>query len=202
MQKSMKHLFGHPVSKYWLRPWWGDQKNSEYGGMVVTIIIQEDVLGNGTALIGIETILQGTYWTQTYTNFSFCILSSMIWLVAFASAFHGSSPFGASKDEGGSSFVEAPTNKISVLTLMLLSGKKPEKLLKPWHMGSHLWVLSEGYPMNTNMTGFRWFSKIFVSLWALWTKVTSVLQGLIWHLLHFPLSQYSTTIIEESCQLE
>ena len=31
-------------------------------------------------------------------------------------------------------------------------------------MGTHLRVLSESYPMNTNMTGFRWFSKIFVSL--------------------------------------
>ena len=28
-------------------------------------------------------------------------------------------------------------------------------------MGTHLRVLSESYPMNTNMTGFRWFSKIF-----------------------------------------
>ena len=28
-------------------------------------------------------------------------------------------------------------------------------------MGTHLKVLSESFPMNTNMTGFRWFSKIF-----------------------------------------
>ena len=27
---------------------------------------------------------------------------------------------------------------------------------KPWHMGTHLRVLSESYQMNTNMTGFRW----------------------------------------------
>ena len=27
-------------------------------------------------------------------------------------------------------------------------------------MGTHLRVLSEGYPMNTNMTGFRWISKV------------------------------------------
>ena len=26
-------------------------------------------------------------------------------------------------------------------------------------MGSHLRVLSESYPMNTYMTGFKWFSK-------------------------------------------
>ena len=28
-------------------------------------------------------------------------------------------------------------------------------------MGTLLRVLSESYPMNTNMTGYRWFSKIF-----------------------------------------
>ena len=39
-----------------------------------------------------------------------------------------------------------------------------KKWLKPWQMGTHLRVLSKSYPMNTNMTGFRWFSKIFVSL--------------------------------------
>ena len=37
--------------------------------------------------------------------------------------------------------------------------KKTEKWLKPLHMGTHLKVLSESYPMNTNMTGFRRFSK-------------------------------------------
>ena len=45
------------------------------------------------------------------------------------------------------------------LTLMLLVAnlantkwsKKPEKWLKPWHMGTHLRVLSESYPTNTNM---------------------------------------------------
>ena len=30
---------------------------------------------------------------------------------------------------------------------------------KPWHKGTHLRVLSKGYPMNTNMTGFGWLSK-------------------------------------------
>ena len=39
--------------------------------------------------------------------------------------------------------------------------QKHEKLLKPWHMGTHLKVLSESYPMNTNKTGFGWFSKKF-----------------------------------------
>ena len=58
-----------------------------------------------------------------------------------------------------------------VLTLMLVVAnltntrwcKNPEKWLKTWHMGTHLRVLSKSYPMNTNMTGFRW--KIFASLW-------------------------------------
>ena len=31
------------------------------------------------------------------------------------------------------------------------------KSLNIWHMGTHLRVLSEVYPMNTNMTGFRCF---------------------------------------------
>ena len=43
-------------------------------------------------------------------------------------------------------------------------GKRPENLLKPWHMGTHLRELSESYLMNINMTGFQWFSKILASL--------------------------------------
>ena len=48
------------------------------------------------------------------------------------------------------------------LTLMLLVAslgdthwckRKAEKVLKPWYLR----VLSEGYPMDTNMTGYRWF---------------------------------------------
>ena len=41
---------------------------------------------------------------------------------------------------------------------------------KPWHMGTHLRVLGESFPMNTNMTGFRWFSKILSSLCFGWKK--------------------------------
>ena len=33
--------------------------------------------------------------------------------------------------------------------------KKPEKGRKPWHIGTQRRVISESYPMNTNMTGFR-----------------------------------------------
>ena len=33
--------------------------------------------------------------------------------------------------------------------------KKVEKLLKPWHMGTHLRVLNESYPIETNMTWSR-----------------------------------------------
>ena len=39
--------------------------------------------------------------------------------------------------------------------------------------GTHLRVLSENYPMQSNMTGLRCFSKIVV----LWTKVASALEG-------------------------
>ena len=42
--------------------------------------------------------------------------------------------------------------------------QKGEKCPKPWQIGTHLRVLSEGYPMSTNMPGFRWYSKIFASL--------------------------------------
>ena len=38
--------------------------------------------------------------------------------------------------------------------------QKPERLLKPWHVDTHLKVLSESFPMNTNMTGFRRFQKL------------------------------------------
>ena len=51
---------------------------------------------------------------------------------------------------------------IATLTLMLLvinltnkKDAKNEKWLKPWHMGTHLRVLSKSYPMNTYITGFR-----------------------------------------------
>ena len=39
--------------------------------------------------------------------------------------------------------------------------QKPEKLLKPWDMGTHLTVLSESYQMNTNMTGLKCSQKSF-----------------------------------------
>ena len=43
--------------------------------------------------------------------------------------------------------------------------KNPEEWLKLWRIGTHLRVLSRSYLMNTNMIGFRWFSKIFASNW-------------------------------------
>ena len=45
--------------------------------------------------------------------------------------------------------------------------KNQKKWPKPWHMGTHLRALSESFPMNTNVTGFRWFSKICVIMLAL-----------------------------------
>ena len=44
-------------------------------------------------------------------------------------------------------------------------------------MGSHLRVLSESYPMNTNMTGLRWFVGRCVHV--LWAKIASALEGLM-----------------------
>ena len=43
-------------------------------------------------------------------------------------------------------------------------------------MGTHLRVLGKSNSMNTHMTGFRWFSKIFVPC-AL-AKIASALEGL------------------------
>ena len=37
--------------------------------------------------------------------------------------------------------------------------KKTGKWLKPWHLCTRPRILSESYPMNTNMTGFRWLQK-------------------------------------------
>ena len=51
-----------------------------------------------------------------------------------------------------------------LLLANLANRKWRKKWPKPGHMGAQLRVLSEGYPMNTNMAGFRWFSKIFASL--------------------------------------
>ena len=54
--------------------------------------------------------------------------------------------------------------------------------MKPWHMGTHLRVLSKSYPMNTNMIGLRWFSKEFVYVLELMqcqdTMITIVLHKL------------------------
>ena len=51
--------------------------------------------------------------------------------------------------------------------------KKLEKLLKPRQMGTHLGVLSEGFSVNTNMTGFIWFSKSFESFCSGWAFLKS-----------------------------
>ena len=45
-------------------------------------------------------------------------------------------------------------------------------------MGTPLRVLSELYPINTNITGFNRFSKLFASL-CFWTKVASALEGFV-----------------------
>ena len=44
-------------------------------------------------------------------------------------------------------------------------------------MGTHMKVLSESFPMNTNMTGFRCFPKN-LSVFLFWMKVASSLEGL------------------------
>ena len=55
--------------------------------------------------------------------------------------------------------------------------QKAQKSLKPWHMGTHLRVLSEIYPMNTNM---REVYMVFKNLciFELLIKVASAVEGL------------------------
>ena len=50
-------------------------------------------------------------------------------------------------------------------------------MIKTLAFGSHLRVLGKNYPMNANMTGFRWFSKNPRVL-VLWMRVASALEGL------------------------
>ena len=77
---------------------------------------------------------------------------------------------------------EGPTAQ-KYLTLMLLVANLVKrkwfeniKKLKPRHMGTHLRLLRKSYPMNTNMTGFRWFS--FSWILVLRKKVSLALEGL------------------------
>ena len=86
------------------------------------------------------------------------------------------------------------------LTLMLVVAnlantkwcQKPEKWLKPWQMGTHLRVLGESFPMNTNLTMSRWFSTLFACILPQ-TKVASALEGLIYSC-HPHLSGYQQPI--------
>ena len=70
--------------------------------------------------------------------------------------------------------VFGPTG-INGLTLLLLldqllicpiqnHAKNPEKFTEKWQMGTHLIVRSESHSMNTNMTEFILYSKIFAYL--------------------------------------
>ena len=76
-------------------------------------------------------------------------------------------------------------------------------------MGTYLRVLSEVYPMNTNMTGFRWFSK-FLHFSALYKRSLSIGRvnfvytwwfhqtgKSLWsHLIHHHLSQLPVRLLE------
>ena len=68
-------------------------------------------------------------------------------------------------------------------------------------MGTHLRVLSESYPMNTNMISFQ--KSLNLCILVLWTKVASALEGLTntlfaniregWHVTRLLLLHCSTT---------
>ena len=74
---------------------------------------------------------------------------------------------------------------MNILTLMLLVAnlantkwvKKTEEILKPWHMGTHQRVLSEIFPMYTNMTVLEMVCKFCFTVFL--TKEASALEGLI-----------------------
>ena len=42
--------------------------------------------------------------------------------------------------------------------------EKVGKCLKPWYIGAHLIVLGKSFPIDTNMTGFRYLSILFAAL--------------------------------------
>ena len=42
--------------------------------------------------------------------------------------------------------------------------------LKPWHIGTCVRVLNKSYPMNTDMTGFRWFQMVLFMIAAFFTE--------------------------------
>ena len=65
-------------------------------------------------------------------------------------------------------------------------------------MGTHLTVLSKSYPMNTNMTGFRWFSKIFASL-CFGSKAASAFKGLTTENMNCTYSFHFHEVIVEFC---
>ena len=62
--------------------------------------------------------------------------------------------------------------------------KKPDKWLKPWHIGTHLRVIGESYPINTNMTGLRIAFQIFLHNCA-WDK-SSLSIGRVNPFMHVP----------------
>ena len=55
--------------------------------------------------------------------------------------------------------------------------KKPEKWLKPWHLGIYLRVLGESYPMNTSMTARVQMGFKNLLDFVHWTKVAQLWKG-------------------------
>ena len=50
------------------------------------------------------------------------------------------------------------------MTLLQNDANKQRKWPKLWHIDTYLRILSENFPINTNMTRFILFSKTFASL--------------------------------------
>ena len=75
------------------------------------------------------------------------------------------------------SLMDVVFHRLDDLTFMLVVAnlantkwsQKPDKMTETLANGTHLRVLIKSFPMNTNMTGFRWVSQIFASL-CFWPK--------------------------------
>ena len=55
--------------------------------------------------------------------------------------------------------------------------QKNKKMTETLAMGTHMKVLGESFPMNTNVTGFQWFFENICVL-VIWMKEASALEGL------------------------
>ena len=168
---------GNPgISLEYPRIFWEFQSVFSYNGYRWLSLLSKDL--NSKEILGfLWKILEFSEKTQVYSpihRYRWMLLLSKDWNSKETLGFLAKIPGFSQKSQLHLVKVWYLTHSLSdhlvcLLTLMMLVASlantkwcnKPEKWLKPWQMGTHLRVLSESFPMNTNMTGFRWFLKIF-----------------------------------------